>query len=404
VSAAPALIRSPAAAVAAPLDVLLVVDALEGGGAERYVSDLAAALCARGHAVTVACSLGGPSASHLQSAGVDVVDLLGRLVKRRVSLPFAAALRHVVSRRRPDVVHAHIYASAAAAALATVGTSVPLLVTEHTEAPWRGRQAVGMSRVIYRRAARIHVVTSAIADLLGGSYGVPPERFEHVPTAVTPAPRCAPTPAPHWQSRRLIGRVGRLAPEKGIDVFLRAAARIASHSSDAHFLVVGDGPLRSELEALARRLGLDGRIEFLGQRPDARAVIAQLELLVVSSLSDGAPLVVLEARHAHVPVIASAVGGLPDQIRHAHDGLLVSPGNERALAAAITALLEDPGYARRLARNGDRRIGAWTHERLVRHVEGSYRDVLTANALRPALASPPATRGMIRPAHARGPR
>jgi glycosyltransferase involved in cell wall biosynthesis len=367
-------------ALGPPLRVLLVVDALDGGGAERYVTDLATALAGRGHAVTVACSVGGEAAGPLERARVEVVELVGVLVKRRASLTFAARLGRLLRERRPDVVHAHIYASAAAAALATVGTGIPLLVTEHTEAPWRGRRAVVVSRFIYRRADRIHVVTSAIRDLLEARYGVARTFCEHLPPAVTPQAPYRPAAPVHWNGRRLIGRVGRLTPEKGIDVFLHAAAKIAPEHPSAHFLIVGDGPLRRELERLAERLRLGERVEFLGHRSDARALIAGLELLAVSSLSDGAPLVVLEARHARVPVVASAVGGLPDQIRHRYDGLLVPAADPDALGAAISLLLERPEAARRLAHNGLRRIAAWTHAELVEQIEASYRELLAARA------------------------
>lgn len=360
----------------AALRVLLVVDSLDGGGAERYVVDLAAALRERGHSPLIACAAGGVHAETAARAGVPVLPLLDAVVKRRLSPRFARALRRVVVERRPDLVHAHIYASASAAALATAGLRVPLVVTEHTEAPWRGRGARLASRLTYRRADRLVAVSSAIERLLREGYRVPPERVTAIPTAIAPRPGATTPWPPLPAGRPLVGRVSRLAPEKGVDVFLHAAARLAPLHPEARFLVVGDGPCRAELEALAATLGLGERVHFLGFRPDARAVIADLDVLAVTSRSDGAPLVVLEAMAAAVPVVASAVGGLVDQVAHGRTGLLVPPDEPGALAEALGALLGDRARAHRLGRAGQAHAAAFGHAAMVSRMEGIYRDAL----------------------------
>lgn len=360
----------------APLRVLLVVDSLDGGGAERYVVDLAAALRQRGHAPLIACAAGGVHAEGAARAGVPVLPLLGSVVKRRVSPRFARALRRLVVGHRPDLVHAHIYASASAAALATAGLRVPLVVTEHTEAPWRGRRAVLASHLTYRRARRVVAVSSAIERLLREGYGVRPERVTAIPTAVAPGPVAGAPWPPLPAGRPLVGRVARLAPEKGVDVFLHAAARLAAAHPQARFLVVGDGPCRADLEALAAELGLGHSLRFLGFRPDARAIIERLDVLAVTSRSDGAPLVVLEAMAAAVPVVASAVGGLVDQVTHGRTGLLVPPEDPAALADALGALLGDRARARRLGHAGQARAGRFGHDAMVSRMEAVYRDVL----------------------------
>jgi len=360
----------------APLRVLLVVDSLDGGGAVRYFDDLAAALRERGHAPLIACAAGGVHAATAARAGVPVLPLLDTVVKRRLSPRFARALRRVVVERRPDLVHAHIYASASAAALATTGLRVPLVVTEHTEAPWRGRGARLASRLTYGRASRLVAVSTAIEHVLCEGYGVPRDRVAAIPTAV-PARPGAPTPWPPLRAQGpLVGRVARLAPEKGVDVFLHAAARLAAAHPQARFLVVGDGPCRAELEALAAALGLGDRVEFLGFRSDARAIIAQLDVLAVTSRSDGAPLVVLEAMAAAVPVVATAVGGLVDQVAHGRTGLLVPPGDPGALAGALGALLGDRPRAHRLGHAGQAHAARFGHDVMVSRMEGVYRDAL----------------------------
>lgn len=358
-----------------------MVDSLEVGGAERHVVDLAAALRRKGHEVAVACSVAGELSGALDGTNVQVRPLLGRLVKRRVSATYARRLRRLLEEGRFDLVHAHIYASAAASALATPGTGVPLVVTEHTEGAWQGRSAHLVSRLICRRARRMIAVSTPIRQRLIERDGVGPEKISLVPNAVIPASDTLPSnpdvPPEGWHEGQLVGVVARLQPEKGIANFLKAAARVSSSCPEARFLVVGDGPLREALLRLADRLGLRERVRFLGHRADARALIGLLDVLAVPSLTEGTPLTVLEAMAAGVPIVASAVGGVPDQVRHGKEGLLVPPEDPVALGDALLGLLQDPGLARRLGEAGRRRSDSeFAHATMVQRIEGVYGAVL----------------------------
>jgi glycosyltransferase involved in cell wall biosynthesis len=360
---------------------LLVVDSLEVGGAERHVVDLAVALRRKGHGVTVACSATGGLSDLLDGANVPVRVLLDRLVKRRVSVTYARGLRRLVREQRFDLVHAHIYASAAASALATVGTGVPLVVTEHTEGAWQGRHARLLSRLIYRRARSVIAVSSPIRGRLLERDGVPPEKISFIPNAVISAsgrkPGTTSTLPDERREGPLVGVVARLQPEKGVANFLKAAARVSAACPAARFLVVGDGPLREELLRLADRLGLRERVRFLGHRADARELVGLLDVLVVPSLTEGTPLIVLEAMAAGVPLVASAVGGVTDQVRHGKEGLLIPPGDATALGDALLELLQDPDRAHRLGEAGRRRADSvFSHAAMVRKIEGVYHAAL----------------------------
>jgi glycosyltransferase involved in cell wall biosynthesis len=303
------------------------------------------------------------------------------LVKRRVSVAYAQGLRRLVKEQRFDLVHAHIYASAAASALATLGIAVPLVVTEHTEGAWQGQRAHLVSHLIYRRACRIIAVSSPIRRRLIERDGVPPEKISFIPNAVIPASNTYPDASgalpEEWQEGPLVGTVARLQPEKGIANLLQAAARTSAFCPLARFLVVGDGPLREELNCLADRLGLRDRVRFLGHRADARGLIGLLDVLVVPSVSEGTPLTVLEAMAGGVPIVASAVGGIPDQVRHDREGLLVPPNDTAALGDALLELLQDPARARRLGEAGRRRANSkFAHAAMVRKIEAVYEAAL----------------------------
>jgi L-malate glycosyltransferase len=364
---------------ARPIRLLLVVDSLEVGGAERQVVDLAGALRRKGYGITVACSVAGDLSGALEEAGVPVRPLLKRLAKRRLSLAYAWRLRRLLKGEQFDLVHAHIYASIAAAAIATLETDVPLVITEHTEASWQDWRARWVSRWVYRRAARIIAVSTPIRRRLIERDDVHPDLITIVPNAVASAsePHAdAPLPT-ELRKRPLVGVVARLQPEKGVSSFLKAAARVAPQFPEAHFVVAGDGPFRQELVALTENLDLGSRVHFLGFRADASALMRSLDVLVAPSLTEGSPLVTLEAMAAGVPVVASAVGGIPDQVRHDKEGLLVPPGDTHALGNALLALLRDPPRARRLGEAGRRRVASrFSHATMVRQIEDVYRDVL----------------------------
>ena len=141
----------------------------------------------------------------------------------------------------------------------------------------------------------------------------------------------------------MIGWVGRLVPIKACDLFLQALARITDLSWKA--CVVGDGPERERLENLSRTLGLHERVRFAGAIPVAPRYFSALDLFVLSSRSEGTPMVLLEAMGAGLPVIATDVGGVSDLVRPDSDGWLVPPEDPGALADSLRMALKDPESA-----------------------------------------------------------
>jgi hypothetical protein len=250
-----------------------------------------------------------------------------------------------------------------------------------------------VSRWSYRRAARIVAVSASIRNVLVDAYRVPPARIEVLP-AVPASPVRPHAPQPSGERPAVVGFAGRLIPDKGADIFLRAAALVAGVVPEARFVVIGDGRLRGELEALAGDLGLPGdRARFLGFRDDAADLIAGLDILAVPSRTEGTPLVVGEAMAAGVPVVASRAGGLPDQVTHRATGLVVDPEDPEGLAAALVSLLLAPDEARQLGEAGRACAARFPHAALVDRIEEVYRQAHQP-AAGPAhhRASPPSAR------------
>jgi glycosyltransferase involved in cell wall biosynthesis len=154
----------------------------------------------------------------------------------------------------------------------------------------------------------------------------------------------------------VLGSAGRMMPVKGYDLFLKMAGIILEKRPLTGFLLAGDGPLKQSLEDMARRRGLEGKIVFPGFRDDITDVINCLDVFVISSHHEGIPMALLEAMALGKPVVATAVGGVPEVIEHGISGLLVQPGDHGGLANACLQILEKPAVAESLGRAARHRV------------------------------------------------
>jgi glycosyltransferase involved in cell wall biosynthesis len=154
----------------------------------------------------------------------------------------------------------------------------------------------------------------------------------------------------------LIGTMGRLMPVKGFDSFLKAACLIRRERPNVKFIIAGDGPLRASLQALAREYSLDKDVLFIGHRNDSYDILGLLNLFILPSLSEGTPMVLLEALALERPVVASRVGGIPEVVEHGISGLLVRPGREDEIAQSCITLMDNYDFARHLGAAGRKRV------------------------------------------------
>jgi glycosyltransferase involved in cell wall biosynthesis len=145
-----------------------------------------------------------------------------------------------------------------------------------------------------------------------------------------------------------VGTVAVFRTQKRLDDWLAAARIVLDSHPQTHFLVVGDGPLRSDLVDRARELGLTEVVHFTGLEEDVRPFLAMMDVFMVSSLFEGLPLAVLEAMSMERAVVATSVGGIPEVVCHRQNGLLVEPCHPEALAAAASELISSPEIGRRM--------------------------------------------------------
>jgi glycosyltransferase involved in cell wall biosynthesis len=200
-----------------------------------------------------------------------------------------------------------------------------------------------------RRADAVIVPSHAVEKLLVERLGFPARKLTVIPGGVVPPPS-----PPAKPNGTVVGTVNTLEPVKGLDVFLRAAAGLADARPNLRFAIVGTGSAEDGLRALARSLGIAERVEFPGYLPKDEA-LERLSVFVLTSYMENCPMALLEAMAAGVPVVATAVGGVPEI---ATDGTaqLVDAADEAALAAAIERLLDDPGLRERQAAAARERV------------------------------------------------
>lgn len=338
--------------------MLLLITLAEVGGAQTYVASLLPALV--GHFdVAVAAHGPGPLREAAQAAGVRFLPL--RSVRRPISpwrdLAGLFELTRLLRRERPDILHASSSKAGVLGRLAGFLARVPVRI--FTVHGWAFAAHSGGSSRLYRWADRLveplTTVTICVSERereAGLAAGTCSQgRTVVIPNAVDVAG--APRSRPVERERPLILAVGRLKAPKDFSTLIRALSDLPPDSFEA--LIVGDGPDRPGLEEEIQALELSGRVRLAGERHDVPQLLAAADVFVLPSASEGLPVSVLEAMAAGLPVVASRVGGVPEQVSDGETGLLVEPGNPKELAAALHRLTADPSLRRRLGAAGHAR-------------------------------------------------
>jgi glycosyltransferase involved in cell wall biosynthesis len=349
------------------------------GGAESLVCDLAADAVAKGDEVALVAAP-GPLDARLEGLSITQLALPhpGREPARTTRA--ALTLRGALRRFRPDLIHAHNPRVTAAVRLARsmAGmTGLPVLSTFHAGDPSRDRS---VARVL-AGVERVACVSAPLRDDLV-AHGLDPERVVVVRNGV------AAVRQPEGDRREalaaelglgegpVVAAVGRLAPEKAHARYLDAVAQAAAELPDTRFLLVGDGPLRSDLERQVSDLSLGERLRLTGARPDARDLIALSDLLVLPSDREGLPVVALEALAAGVPLLSTDLPGV-EELRRAGAASVVPP-DAGALAAEMVALVRDPGRRGEMgARARELHAREFSVERMVREYRRLYAETLS---------------------------
>lgn len=365
-------------------------------GGERQALWLARELARRGHESIVAARPGEPFAVRAAEAGLPVIACApaGELD------PLAAwRLRRVV-RGGIDVVHAHTAHALAVAALATWGTNVPLVASRRVDFALRNNAG---TRWKYARASIIVTVSRAVARVLEHG-GIAADRIRVVPDGVdihrtvSPASRDVLAALGVPANAPLVVQVAQLVGHKDPLNFVRAMARVRERVPLACGLLVGDGPLRGDVEREIHALGLDDAILLAGYRTDADSLLAAATVACLSSREEGMGSVLLDAMAFGIPIAATSAGGIPEVVVHDESGLLAAPSDPAALGRAIATLLTDDALRTRVRANALTRVHDFSVERMSERTIEVYDSVLTGRSGVPrtsaanAASSAPVTR------------
>lgn len=330
-----------------PRKIALFVPSMAGGGAERVVLAEARELVRRGHRVDLILSLGGGELLPLVPPEVTVIDL-GASRMMGALVPLVRYLR----RERPDTVHATMWPSTAIAIAAhRIARSKARLVVSDQVAlsrQFRGTPhwlpMLFTTRLFYPMADARICCSSAAADDVARISGVNRARFEVIYNPIDPPPTGVDNPLARsvWgNAKRRIINVGNLKDQKNHRLLLRAFAK--SDHSDAKLCILGEGPLREELERLARELGVFEKVEFPGFFVNPWPFYEQANLFVLSSDYEGFANVIAEALYAELPVVSTdCVAGPREILGCGEFGTLVPVGDEERLAQAIDRSFEIP--------------------------------------------------------------
>jgi glycosyltransferase involved in cell wall biosynthesis len=287
-------------------------------------------------------------------------------------LNFVQRIRRLRSRLQAlgaDVLHTHNPGPLLHGSAARMAGGVPVLIhTKHGRNSPEHRRSVRIARVASMAADRVVAVSEDAAAVAKEIEHVSSRKISVIHNGVEIAP---PRAAGVRSAKRAIA-VARLHPVKDHATLLQAARLVVDAEPDFQLDIVGDGECRPDLEALTERLGLRRCVRFLGIRTDVRELLDQAGVFVLSSLSEGISMTLLEAMSAALPIVATRVGGTPEVVSHGTTGYLVPPRDRHALAAAIVTLIGRPVKARQLGLAGRRRVESKFD---VRHTVRAYEDL-----------------------------
>ena len=325
--------------------------------------------------------------------GVKIVPIPS-LVRRISPLNDIRALYdlfRIIKTEKPDVVHTHTSKAGILGRLAAKIARVPLIVHTPHGHVFFGHFGPILSRIflwVERLFAPLTDRVVALTDRESRDYtdlnvypedklvqihsGVDIEKFRQVPVNAVEKKRSLGLD----QNGLVVGFIGWLLPVKGPMHLLKAMEDVWRDYDDAVLVFIGKGDLDVDLRTAALKTGANGRVNFLGWRNDIDEIMPLFDIFVLPSLNEGMGRVLVEAMAAGKPIVASNVGGIPDLVEHDNNGLLVPPGDEKALAAAIMQLIDDPEKAKLMGQRGRELCHQFSVEAMVEKIDNLYEDLL----------------------------
>lgn len=367
--------------------VLIAITKSNWGGAQRYVFNIATSISKAEYDVAVMHGGDGIMAEKLRGSGIRTMEIpgLARDISVFVDVSVFTSLLRMLRSERPDVLHLNSSKMGLLGALAGRLAGVPCIVfTAHGWAFNEDRSF--LQKTLLRVFAYFTIMLShrtiAISDAVADAIRMPliRKRLAVVKNGVTAAEYKERSDArtslvQHSSEQEFwFGTIAELHPVKGLRYAVEAFTSHAAHFPTAHYVILGEGESRTELESLVQQSSYAERIHVVGFRDEAPQYLKAFDVFVLPSLSEGLSLAILEAGLARIPVIATNVGGIPEIIRNNEQGVLVSPRNSVGLSEAFARLQTDPRLRESIAAALYERVThEYSLEKMVRKTTALYR-------------------------------
>lgn len=318
----------------------------------------------------------------LEAQGVEVTCF-----PARNNAAVLASVRKVAAhlkRWEADLLHCHMPLAGAVGRLAGKLAGVPVVYTEHNKMERFHPLTRWLNLATWTLQERVIAVSADVASSIQ-AFANPKTPVDVVLNGVNVDhfTRSSADPAAvreRWQippDAPVVGTVAVFRLQKALPDWLEAARRIRERHPDVHFLLVGDGPQRAELLDLVPSLGLQGAVHFAGLQEEVRPYLAAMDVYMMSSIFEGLPVALLEAMSMECAVVCTAVGGIPEVVRHGHNGFLVERGQPEALARITAELLASPERLQRCGMAARRTIQeGFSMQRMTRELEATYLDII----------------------------
>ncbi len=348
-------------------------------GGEQQIAYLIEASQAQGIEVFVAVRSGSAFEKWCDDKGVHTFPLG---FSSGIDIRSAFALKKIAKKCDAHIIHVHSGKAMSITHLSVLlGMKVPVVVHRRVDFPIKSR---GLSRRKYahKSVKQIICVSDAIATIAKQTVSRP-EIVKTIHSGIDFS-RFSDKPKSFYihdaygldRKFKLVANVSAVAPHKDYPTFLRTAARILSSQHDVHFLIVGDGKLMVQIKDLAMQLGIEKHITFTGFRKDIPDLLRELDVFLITSETEGLGTTIIDAMYNHIPVVATAAGGIPELVQDGVTGFLCPVKDVNALADRVVRLLEKPELAAAFGQNAMKKALNFSKEIMASKILHIYREVL----------------------------
>lgn len=334
-------------------NIMFLTRTMELGGTENVILQLCEILKSRVHKIIV-CSCGGVNVRKLEDMGITHIKIPDITVKRpREIFLTIKAIRQLIRQEEITIIHSHHRMAALYAMFTGKGKAILIANAHNTFYDKKN-----LTRLAYRNT-QIIAVGEMVKKNLTTFFSLPEKQITVIHNSVKPfADRTVPVPeltSVKTDGYTLIGNIGRLSEQKGMEYFIKAASIVHTQFPKARFFIVGDGEDAEKLKLLAKKELEEGILFFLGYRSDIQNVMEQIDFIVLSSLWEGLPLTPIEAFSVGKTIVATAVDGTPEIIEHEVNGLLTKSKDVDELAENMLRLCRDTELRKTLEKGALRR-------------------------------------------------